>query len=49
VIINPLFIGKLNNYNGIEGKNIAKAMNNAAKNQLDKVKVYNWQEMNYLL
>jgi uncharacterized protein YbjT (DUF2867 family) len=48
-IINPFFIGKLNNYRGIEGKNIAKAMNNAAKNQLEKVKVYNWQEMSYLL
>jgi uncharacterized protein YbjT (DUF2867 family) len=35
-IIDPFFIGKLNNYRGTEAKNIAKAMNNAAKNQSEK-------------
>jgi uncharacterized protein YbjT (DUF2867 family) len=47
--INPLLIGKLNKYKGIDGKNIAKAMNNAAKNQTEKVKIYQWNEMNSLL
>ncbi|MBW7459137.1 NAD(P)H-binding protein [Paenibacillus sepulcri] len=48
-IIDPFFFGKLNHYKGTEGKNIANAMNNAAKNQLEKVKVYNWRNMKYLL
>jgi uncharacterized protein YbjT (DUF2867 family) len=48
-IINPIFIGKLNRFRGINGKDIAKAMNNAAKNQSEKVKIYHWKEMNDLL
>jgi uncharacterized protein YbjT (DUF2867 family) len=48
-IINPVFIGNMSRYKGTEGKNIAKAMNNAAKNQLQKVRIYNWKEMNDLL
>jgi uncharacterized protein YbjT (DUF2867 family) len=48
--INPILIGKyLNKYKGIDGKNIAKAMNNSAKNQFEKVKIYQWKEMNNLL
>ena len=50
VLINPILIGKyLNKYKGIDGKNIAKAMNNSAKNQFEKVKIYQWKEMNNLL
>jgi uncharacterized protein YbjT (DUF2867 family) len=49
-VINPVLIGKgLKRYKGINGKDIAKAMNNAAKNHSDKVKIYQWQEMNDLL
>ncbi len=47
-IINPLLGGKLNKYKGIEGKEIALAINNATKNQKDKVKVYQWKEMQEL-
>ena len=47
-MINPIFgSGK---YRGIEGRDIAKAMNNAATGrQTEKVKVYQWKEMNELL
>ena len=47
-MINPIFgSGK---YRGIEGKDIARAMNNAAAGrQTEKVKVYQWKEMNELL
>jgi len=48
-VLNPLFFGGLNKYKGIEGKNVAKAMNNAAKNNSEKVKIYQWSEMNSLL
>ncbi len=48
-IINPVFIGKLNRFRGINGKDIAKAMVNAAKNQSEKVRIYHWKEMNGLL
>ena len=48
-IINPVFLGRLSRYRGISGKDIARAMNNAAKNQSNKVKIYHWKEMNDLL
>ena len=48
-VINPLFVGKTNKYRGITAQNIAKSMNNAAKNQTDKVRIYHWKEMNALL
>ena len=49
-VINPLLLGSyLRKYKGIDGKDIAKAMNNSAKRQLEKVKVYQWKEMNDLL
>ena len=48
-VLNPILAGNyLNKYKGIDGKNIAKAMNNSAKNQLEKVKIYEWKEMNNL-
>jgi uncharacterized protein YbjT (DUF2867 family) len=47
-VINPIFGSS--KYRGIEGKDIARAMNNAAaKVQTEKVKVYHWKEMNELL
>ncbi|AWG22424.1 epimerase [Flavobacterium faecale] len=48
-VINSIFIGSLSKYKGIDGKDVAKAMNNAAKKQSDKVMVYQWKEMNSLL
>jgi uncharacterized protein YbjT (DUF2867 family) len=48
-IVDSLFVGGLNRYKGIDGKNVAKAMAKAAKNQHDKVKIYQWQEMVALL
>ena len=47
--LNPLFMGSLNKYKGIEGKDVARGMNNAAKNQTEKVKIYQWKEINSLL
>ena len=44
--INPVLPVK---YKGMDGKDIAKAMNNAANNQVEKVKIYHWKEMNQLL
>jgi len=44
--INPVLPAK---YKGMDGKDIAKAMNNAAKDQVEKVKIYHWKEMNQLL
>lgn len=48
-VLNPLFFGGLQKYKGIEGKSVAKAMYNAAKNNSEKVKIYQWSEMNSLL
>jgi uncharacterized protein YbjT (DUF2867 family) len=48
-VINPLFIGKLSKNKGIYGKDVARAMNNAAKNQTEKVKIYHWKDMQELL
>ena len=47
--VNPLFVGKATKYKGITAQNIAKSMNNAAKNQTEKVQIYHWKEMNALL
>ena len=44
-LINPLLGGKMSKYKGIEGKVVAIAMKNAAKNSTEKVKVYQWKEM----
>lgn len=48
-VINVLFVGKLSKYRGINGKDVAKAMLNAAKSKTEKVKFYHWKEMNELL
>ena len=47
--INPLFIGKLSKYKGIEASNIAKAMVNSSNHLDDKVKILHWKDMNALL
>lgn len=48
-LINPLLIGKLTKYKGMDGADIAKAIKNAARHQTEKVKIYRWNEMNSLL
>jgi uncharacterized protein YbjT (DUF2867 family) len=48
-VINPLLIGKMSKNKGIDGKVVARAMNNAAKNQTEKVKIYHWKDMKELL
>jgi uncharacterized protein YbjT (DUF2867 family) len=48
-IINPLFMGELSKYKGIEASDIAKAMVNTANRLHDKVKILHWKEMTALL
>lgn len=48
-VINPIFVGAISKYKGIEGRDVAKAMNLAALNQTEKVKIYQWKEMNELI
>ena len=49
-LINPILTGKaLKRYRGMDGKDIARAMNNAAKKQTEKVKIYHWADMDNLL
>ena len=53
-VLNPLFVGPLNKYKGIDAKHVAKAMNNDTKNLpiaigTEKVKFYQWKEMKSLL
>jgi uncharacterized protein YbjT (DUF2867 family) len=45
-VINPLFIGPLNKFRGIEGKSLAKAMVIAARDNTVGYKVYEWKEIN---
>ncbi len=47
-VINPLLIGAFDKYKGIEGKDIAKAMVNVAKQRKAKLFIYHWKEMNAL-
>jgi len=45
-LMNFILVGNgLKKYRGIEGRDVAKAMVNAAKKQLEKIKVYHWQDM----
>jgi uncharacterized protein YbjT (DUF2867 family) len=48
-LINPLLFGGAKKYRGIDGRDVAKAMMNAAKKDSEKVKIYHWQEMQELL
>jgi len=47
--LNPMLVGRASHYRGIDGKDVARAMVNAAKNQTEKVKIYHWEEMYSLL
>jgi len=47
--INPLFMGGMNKYKGIEASDIAKAMVNSANQLNEKVKILHWEEMTSLL
>jgi len=47
--INPIFVGGLSKYRGIEAADIAKAMVNSANALNEKVKILHWDEMTALL
>jgi uncharacterized protein YbjT (DUF2867 family) len=47
--LNPLLAWKSGKYRGMTGEDIAKAMIEAAKNQTEKVKIYEWRAMQDLL
>jgi uncharacterized protein YbjT (DUF2867 family) len=47
--INPLFMGGMSKYKGIEARDIAKSMVNSAKQLNEKVKILHWEEMTHLL
>jgi uncharacterized protein YbjT (DUF2867 family) len=47
--LNPLLAWKDGKYRGITGEDVAKAMIKSAKNQTDKIKIYEWKEMHKLL
>ena len=48
-VVDLILIGHLKKYRGIEGKDVARAMVAAAKNQREKVKIYEWEEMRKLM
>lgn len=48
-LINPLFVGGLSKYKGIEAEDIAKAMVKSAEQLDQKVKLLHWEEMTTLL
>lgn len=48
-VINPLFVGKLSAYKGIEARDIAKAMVKSAAKFNEPVNILHWKEMNALL
>jgi uncharacterized protein YbjT (DUF2867 family) len=48
-LINPLFVGSLSKYKGIEAEDIAKAMVRSAEQLDQKVKIVHWEEMTTLL
>lgn len=47
--INPIFVGGLSKYKGMEATDIAKAMVNSANALNEKVKILHWEEMTALL
>ena len=48
-VLNPFIAGSLQRYRGIPAKDIAKAMINAANRPAEKVRIYEWADMNALL
>jgi len=47
--LNPLLSGPWKRYRGINVRDVAKAMIRAAKSPVEKVKIYQWQEMQDLI
>ncbi len=47
--VNLMLFGSLKNYKGLDGKYIAKSMMLAARQETEKVKIYQWPEMHELL
>jgi uncharacterized protein YbjT (DUF2867 family) len=48
-LVNLALTGPVRRYKGIDGKDVARAMVNSAKKPDQKVKIYQWDEMNALL
>jgi uncharacterized protein YbjT (DUF2867 family) len=48
-VLNPLLAWKDGKYRGITGEDVAEAMIMSAKNQTEKIKIYQWKEMHELL
>jgi Predicted nucleoside-diphosphate-sugar epimerases len=48
-VLNPFIAGSLQRYRGIPAKDIAKAMVTAANRPAEKVRIYEWADMNALL
>ena len=48
-MLNPLLMGSLSRYRGMDARDIARAMNRAAEQDAGKVTVYHWREMRNLL
>jgi uncharacterized protein YbjT (DUF2867 family) len=48
-VINLFLLGKVDRYRSMTGPEIARAMKNAAKNQSEQVRIYQWREMRDLL
>jgi len=47
--LDPILRGGLKKFRGIEARDVARAMNNAAKKQSGKLNIYHWQEIKDLL
>jgi uncharacterized protein YbjT (DUF2867 family) len=47
--INPLFVGGISKYKGIEAEDIAKSMIKSADQSNEKIKILHWEEMTALL
>ncbi len=48
-LLNPLLAGSLKRYRGMEAKDIARAIHNAAQRPAEKVRIYYWEDMQALL
>jgi uncharacterized protein YbjT (DUF2867 family) len=48
-VLNPLLVGPANQYRGIAGEEVARAMAKAAQHQTEKAQIYHWKEMTALL
>lgn len=48
-LVNLALAGPLSRYRGIDGKDVARAMLNAARTPGQKVTIYHWEDMNALL